>query len=1147
MTTATQRYQKLEQREHVLKRPNMYIGSVEKDTYTTWVFSAEEKSMMKKELSYTPGLYKIFDEILVNAIDHSVRLKMSKAGGKEDVNVMKNIKVTIDKDTGYIEVFNDGDGIDVEIHEEQKIYIPELIFGHLLTSSNYNDKEEKIIGGQNGLGATCCNIFSKVFYVETVDSRNKKLYKQYFKDNMSVVEKPEIKSCSKKPYTIIRFLPDYERFGMKSLTQDMYEMMVKRVYDVCAVTENEVNVFLDGEKLDYKNFEKYVNLYLGEKATAERVYEKIDDRWEVVVAMSKSGSMEHVSFVNGIWTLRGGKHVEYMTNQLVKKLTELVVKKKKDATIKPQYIKDNLFIFVKSIIVNPAFDSQTKETLTTPFSKFGSKPEISDKFVDKVFKSGIIEEAMRIGDALETKNIKKTDGKKRSVIKGIPKLDDANWAGTTRSKECTLILTEGDSAKTMVIAGLSEVGRDKYGVFPLKGKLMNVKDTSLKKIVDNEEISNLKKILGLEQNKEYTNTDDLRYGRVMLMCDQDTDGSHIKSLIFNLFQSLWPSLFKMNYFLTSMLTPIIKVTHNRNKTDMKSFYCLSDYEEWKDQHEKSGTFGEWKIKYYKGLGTSTSDEAKQYFKDLRIVEYKWDDHADKSIDLAFNKAKADDRKEWLYKYDRSNVLDYTDKVISYNDFIHKELIHFSNYDVERSIPSMVDGLKISQRKILYACFKKNLTDTEIRVAQLASYVGENTCYHHGDVSLQAAIIGMAQNFVGSNNINLLRPNGQFGSRVAGGKDAGASRYIYTLLDKITPVLFNKQDNGVLTYMNDDGITVEPQYFVPIIPMVLVNGSIGIGTGFSTNVPCYNPKDIIKVLKKLLNDQDVDDEEMVPWYKGFKGTIEKNKEGKFVSKGLWKKLGPTRIEVTELPVASWTDDFKELLEAMLEKGLKSYESHYTDKDVHFILHFNDAATVEKLMVRDENKGGVTKFEQEFKLTSTKMLGTSNMYLYNEHGQIQKYTSPVDIIKSFHKVRLGFYTQRKQFVLAELRADENVLLNKIRFIKAVINKDVVVSDLTKQQLVQYLEENEYMLYNDSFDYILRIPIYNFTKDKVEELEQEYSKLKKVIDETEAKTEVMMWKEELDVLDTGYEKFLQQTMTDVSTSAVKTGTKTKKKQST
>jgi DNA topoisomerase-2 len=1118
-TSVSDKYQKLEQREHVLTRPGMYIGSIEEDTYDTWVMNNETNKMEKRCLKYIPGLFKIFDEILVNAIDHSTRLKTMKQVD-DTVTLMKTIKINIDKETGIIEVMNDGDGIEIVQHPEHKIYIPELIFGNLLTSTNYDDSVERVIGGLNGLGSKCANIFSDFFEIETVDRVRKLSYKQKFEQNMTIVNSPSISKYSKKPYTIIRFKPDLTKFKIPTLTTDMIDMFVKRVYDTCAVTDNDITVYFNDTKLEYKNFEKYVDLYLGSKSEHTRVHEIINERWEIVASYNDFNGFDQISFVNGIWTLRGGKHVEYILNQIVKKLSDMILKKNKNANIKPQNIRDNLILFVKSTIVNPSFDSQSKETLTTPTSKFGSKAEVSEKFIEKLYKTGIVEKVMEICEMNNNKELKKTDGKKKSVIKGIHKLDDANWAGTNKSKECTLILTEGDSAKTMVLAGISQVGRDTYGVFPLKGKVMNVKDTNIKKISDNEEISNLKKILGLETGKEYKSLDDLRYGRLMLMCDSDLDGSHIKGLVFNLFQTLWPSLFKAENFITTLLTPIVKVTNNQDKKKSLSFYCISDYDNWKNEQNEVGTLKKWHIKYYKGLGTSTNEEAKQYFKNLKIVTYKYNtDESDLCIDLAFNKKKADDRKNWLSKYNRNDVLDYNCNEVKFEDFINRDLIHFSNYDIERSIPSLVDGLKISQRKILYACFKRNLVSEEIRVAQLASYVSEHACYHHGEASLQSAIIAMAQNFVGANNINLLKPNGQFGSRCLGGKDSGAPRYIYTLIEKITQILFNKQDNGVLTYMNDDGINVEPEYYVPLIPLVLINGAIGIGTGFSTNVPSYNPIDIIAILKNLLTDNEIEFEEIVPWYMGFEGTIE-NSNDKFISRGCFKKLTTTKVEITEIPVGTWTEDFKILLEEMTEKDLKHYESYYSDKKVHFILHFPSSDVLDKYLQIENN--GFTKLENDFKLVSSKNLGTTNMYLYNHKGQIQKYNTPLDIILEFYQVRLMYYTKRKIHIIDQLEKDMDIMKNKIRFIKAVVNEEVKVSKLKKIELEIYLKDNDYLLVNNSYDYLLRIPIYNITRDKVEEIEEEYRKAEGILNDIKNKTEKEMWLEELDMFEKEYLKF-------------------------
>ena len=1115
-----EKYVKLDQREHVLTRPGMYIGSIEVDNYDTWVWCEEKKTMVKKVIRYVPGLFKLFDEILVNAFDHAVRLKSRK--DEEVGNYMKNIRITLNRETGVIEVLNDGDGIEVLKHTEHNIYIPELIFGNLLTSTNYDDVEEKIIGGQNGLGSKCSNIFSEFFEIETVDHVRKLKYVQRFEKNMTIVNEPVIEKFGRKPYTVIRFKPDYDRFKVKigdDVFSDMFDVMTKRAYDACAVTDKEITVWLNDEKLDCKTFEKYVDLYIGSKSEHVRVFEAINDRWEIVASYNDFSGFEQISFVNGIWTIRGGKHVEYIANQITKKLIELVQKRRKDVNIKPQVVKDNLILFVRSTIVNPAFDSQSKETLTTPASKFGSKAEVSDKFIDKLYKSGIVEKLIEISNVQGNNDMKKTDGKKKTMIKGMPKLEDANWAGTVKSKECTLVLTEGDSAASMAIAGLAEVGRDRYGVFPLKGKLMNVKDQTLKKIADNDEITNLKKILGLESGKSYDSVNDLRYGKIMLLCDQDTDGSHIKGLLFNMFHSMWPSLVKCNAFLTSMLTPIIKVKKANN---VLQFYNMTDYENW--MKENSNGRG-WEIKYYKGLGTSTSEEAVQYFKEMKDITYlHTSEKSDEKLDLAFNKKRADDRKDWLGQYDRQNILDFVNKEVTYEDFIDKELIHFSNYDVERSIPNLCDGLKVSQRKILFACFKKNLVK-EIKVAQLAGYVSENAAYHHGEASLQSAIIGMAQNFVGSNNINLLKPNGQFGTRRCGGKDAASPRYIYTLLSQITPFVFKKEDSHILSYMKDDGLEVEPEYYIPIIPMVLVNGAIGIGTGFSTNIPCFNPKVIVKILQAKLRDEVVDSDEMMPWYKGFKGSIEKTGPHKYVSKGCFKKISATKVDILELPIGFWIQDFKEHIEEYMEKNpsVKSYESHYKENDIKFTINFVNSGVCDEYLAIEDN--GYTKLENDFKLISSKNLSTSNMYLFNSKCQIHKYDSPIDIINDFYMVRLGYYQKRKDFLLAKLEYDIRLLMNKVRFIRACVAEEIKVHKMKKAELEDRLTADKYILHEDSYDYILRIPIYNLTIDKVEEVEAEIAKAQQEIDRVKSLDVKEWWKEELDafleIIDKDYSK--------------------------
>ena len=935
-------YKKYTQREHVLERHGMYIGSVDLLKEHKWIYNQEIEKMEYKSVTVSPGFVKIFDEILVNALDHKVRCSVNK-----DFEHVKHISVILTPEK--ISIRNDGEGISVELHPEG-MYIPEMIYGHLLTSSNIDkDGEERIVGGLNGIGSKATNIFSTEFNLEVVDSKNEKKYKQTWKTNMSICEKPSITKSSVKSYTEVSYIPDLIRFNCKEekIPVEWLDVLATRVIDAAACAGKECKVSLNGKIISSNNFQKYIELYLKEgddstvssdgveaaggagdkpvkipKLSKKIVYEQSGERWEIGAILTSdlhgeaSPENRHISFVNGIRTIKGGKHVDYVSNKVLTLFIDYA-KKKAKMDLSVGMLKDSLVWFVNATIVNPSFDSQTKETLTTPASKFGSTPEISDKFITNLGKIGLLEEAQALLEAKLMKDMKKTDGKKRSTVRGIPKLEDAIWAGGPKSAECTLILTEGDSAKTTAISGLKVIGREKFGVFPLKGKILNVKDISDAKKIANEELTNINKILGLEHKKVYTNLNQLRYGKIMIMTDQDVDGSHIKGLLMNLFHTEWPSLLKLG-FICCMATPLLKAMKGK---DVLCFYSQSEYETWKSTLEAgSGTKG-WKTKYYKGLGTSTAEEAREYFKTMNTVIYDFDEKSDESIDLAFNKKRSDDRKEWLVSYDKDRILEVKSKGmhVSYTEFVNNELIHFSNADNIRSLPHVMDGLKPSQRKILWSALKRNLT-SEIRVAQLAGYVSEHAAYHHGEASLNGAIIGMAQNFVGSNNINLLMPNGQFGSRLMGGADFASPRYIHTQLEPIVKTMICKEDDAILTYIDDDGLMVEPQTYLPVIPNILVNGALGIGTGYSTTIPPYNPIDLIRIIKQKLSGLSIK-EELTPWWFGFKGSVKKIDDVTYMTKGIYEFVDDDKclVHIKELPVGTWTSDYKEFLESLLDKS------------------------------------------------------------------------------------------------------------------------------------------------------------------------------------------------------------------------------------
>src|SRR6056300_350199 len=842
--------QKLTHIEHVLKRPDSYVGPVELGTEPYWILDGSTFS--KKNLKYSPALLKIFDEILVNAIDrNSLHPKQ-----------VNSISITIDKDVGSVTIENNGPlgGIGVRMHEKEGLWNPELVFGHLLTSTNYDDTQKRIVGGRNGYGAKLANIYSTEFSIVIKDHEAKQMYTQSWSKNMTVCDPPKIKKHSGATSSVaITFTPEWKRFGMSKMDDTIYKIFQKRVWDANICTTQNCKVKFNGDVLTKQTFETYAKMHEG----VEDVTCVNGDRWSVCIGPAENG-MEQVSFVNGLCTNKGGTHVDHAANLIANGIIDEMAKKIK---LRPQQVKNTFNIFVKATLENPTFSSQVKSECTSKSQSFGSKFEPPKNFVKNALKTGIADELLALSKFKEMKELAKTDGTRKSKITGIPKLDDANKAGTAQSGKCTLIVTEGDSAKTLAVAGLSVVGRDHYGVFPLRGKCKNVRDVSVAQLTSNQEFNDLKKILGLQQGKKYTSVSELRYGRLMIMTDADNDGSHIKGLILNMIHYFWPSLLKMN-FVVSMVTPIIKATKG---SETKSFYTDSAFRTWYG----SGKSG-WKIKYYKGLGTSTSAEAREYFKKIKdlTVQFDTDETMDDSIILAFDKTKSDSRKTWLLESTEKKAseleIPYGNvERLGISDFIHKDLVNFSLADLKRSIAHVSDGLKPSQRKVLYACFARNLT-SEMKVAQLAAYVSEKTSYHHGEVSLADTIVKLAHSFMGSNNVHLLEPCGQFGSRLLGGKDASQPRYIFTKLTKQARQLYDQRDDAILNYLDDDGKSIEPDYFVPIIPTVLVNGTEGIGTGFSCYVPPFNPMDIKKnIIRKLSGEAMVP---MKPWFNGFKGSI-----------------------------------------------------------------------------------------------------------------------------------------------------------------------------------------------------------------------------------------------------------------------------------
>lgn len=1125
------RYQKVDDITHILTRPDMYVGSQRLRDVEEYVAELQKNGdyrIYKDNIKTSPAILRIFIEVLSNAVDNVERSKQTSTP-------CTKIKVNIDKVTGETSIWNDGDIVPIEIDPDQNCYNHTMIFGQLHTGSNYDDEEERTVAGRNGLGSKLCNVCSTSFKVDGCDPVNNKVFTQTWTNNMRETTGPTVKSTKlSKGYTQITWTPDFSFFGLKSgYTNDIIKLYMRHVIDAAMISK--VDVYLNDELVPIKNLTQYSKLY--DTPTDEKLMIKTKD---CEVMITPSNEFETVSFVNGVYTKLGGQHVESWSETIFRPIVEKFNGKDKKTKAKSPKInisdvKQFFRIFVVATVVRPEFDGQDKNKLESP--QVGS--EIKKTQISNILKWSVMESIEDIIRAKEMVVLKKSERTKKTPK--IDGFDPANNAGGKKSAECTLIICEGLSAKTYAVAGIEQgvygkSGRDWFGILPLTGKILNVRNAAPTSIAANKVVTNLIQALGAKHGVDYTieeNYNTLSYGKVMVMTDADCDGIHIEGLIMNFFHSLFPSLLKRDSpYIVSMKTPIARVFMKRQEDLL--FYDENRFNTWLGEQTKKVD-----AKYYKGLGTTKPEDVPDTF-GLKMVEYIADDKAGENMNKVFHKNHADDRKTWLseyspktYNFSLDDQGEVTDMEIS--SFIDGEMIKFSHADCARSIPSGIDGLKESQRKILYSVNKRKLrySGKSLKVAQLSGYTAEHSNYHHGEQNLQDTVIAMANEFPGTNNIPLLYRDGQFGSRLDGGADAASARYIFTKMDMLTEYIFKAEDEPVLTQVNDDGDLVQPEHYVPIIPMILVNGCLGIGTGWSCNIPCYNPLDLINCIKVWLDNdgevivEDPDTHELVsllpeikPWYRGFKGSIEKDGDNRFITHGIVNKVKKNVSEVTELPIGMWTNRFKENCEDLVQsKKLKSLKNYSSPKDVHFILN--------------ESENGMACNVKNLKLHS--YLYTSNIVLFDENEQLKKYSDVDEVINNFCKVRYEYYTKRKIHQIDALETDLRYLSNKRRFIKEVSEDKIKVMNEKESDVIKVLKESGYdesisrkdddEENTNGYDYLLRLHVRTFTKEKVDDLTKEIKLLTSKLDELRRTSEKKLWINDLDDFEKQYVKFLNE----------------------
>ena len=1122
------RYQKLDQITHMLERSDMYVGSKKLRQIEEFVVR-DDSRIERTAIVSSPAVLRIFVEALSNAVDNVERSRATKTK-------CTTIRVSIDPVSSETSIWNDGDVVPIEKDDDHDCYNHSLIFGQLLTGSNYDDEEERRVSGRNGIGIKACNVFSTKFTVEGVDPVTRRSFRQTWRNNMKETDGPVVSDeCDDAGYTCVSWVPDFTQFEVPGYTEDIVCLYKRYVVDAAMLTK--IDVYLNDELIPIADLPTYAGLY--SPLTNEILHIQTKTTEVVLVPATEH---QVISFVNGVYTRLGGQHVDAWTEALFRPIVGKVNKKNRPQ-VNIKDVRQFFRLFVVTSIDRPEFDGQDKNKLESP----AVTAEVQDKHIKAVMKWSVIKD---IEDIIASKeDIASRKAERKTKFVKVEGHYAANHSGGKLSTECTLILCEGLSARSYAIAGIEtgvydKAGRDWFGVYALRGKVLNTRNATLTESYKNAVISDLIKAIGLSRDKDYRNDADfrtLRYGKIMVLADADCDGIHIEGLLINFVHSLFPTLFhRVEPFVISMKTPIARVF--RKGRDLL-FYDERKFKEFASQQDRP-----FKSKYYKGLGTTRTEDVPDTF-GQKMIRYEIDPQTDFNINKAFLRSQADDRKAWVEHYDPALGISLDDQeqttVMNISDYVNTELIKFSYDNCSRSIPCGIDGLKQSQRKILFAVKKRNLkySGESLKVAQFGGYVAEHSEYHHGEQNLYDTITNMAGNYVGSNNIPLLYPDGQFGTRESGGKNAAQARYIFTKAEYMTQFIFPDADDVVLDYIMEDGTEVEPEFYVPIIPMALVNGcACGIGTGWSCTIPCFNPLDLVNSIREWLAakgnavSRDPDTGRLIsllpeihPWYRGFEGTIERVSETKYVSKGICTHENKRTAVVTELPVGMWTDKFKKVCDDYLEtKDFKDLKDYSTTEKVHVII--------------TENPDSFECNVETLKLSTS--LALTNMVLINHRKQIVKYHTVDEIIDDFCKVRFEFYTKRKTHMIVSLERELRFIGNKERFISEVVNKTFKIMDRKEVDIVADLDERKYTRFKsgdkndavETFEYLLRLQVRTFTREKIQTLRDDIASHQKRLETIRDTSERKMWLLDLTVFEKEYAKWLRRLETDKARPAKK-----------
>lgn len=1046
------KYQSLTFREHVRLRPSVHIGSKQSTQNNQWAYDSDVLS--KRELCYPIALYNICDEIILNAIDHCLRT--SKLKGK---NKCDTIKLSI-SDQGLVTCFNNGEGIVVE--KQNGKYIPEMIFTKEMSGSNFeNDSDTKI--GANGIGAKASCILSKEFIIKTLDLKNKLKYSQTIRDGNLEIEEPIISKCkaSDTPYTEISFIPDYEYFEYNDV-ETMKILLRTRMLYVSAYLGSGYKIFFNEEPMPATDLEQLARMAVGESP----LIKVKSNQYKVYIAkFDCESNTEHISFINGLYLSHGGTHIKYIVKHILESLKPRLEKKLKGKIkVTSKLISNLMMVFFSGEMSNLEYTNQSKNELSVSETRFKDFT-FDKKSIDSIW--GFVEESI---DQLYLNKIsKESTSKKVSQLNGIKKYMSAHYSGTAKSKECTLFIPEGDSAESCVRNGLSgnqDLGFNRNGLFNIQGVPLNArKEVDIKtiagktiidkkkKLLENERLSSLVKVLNLNwhysyETEEQINT--LRYGRVVIAVDADTDGiGNICSLILNFFNLFFPELIKRG-FLYILQTPLVRAYPKKKGYFVEEFYSVREFEEFSESNDLSM----YEVNYIKGLATHSNAEISHMFKDLdnKVKVFKYDDDTDKLFEAYYGN-DSDKRKEIL-----STKCDEEYEEGSCSNHLSVNAREYQLENIQRKMPHIIDGLNPARRKVLCgAILKSRQTNNKLKVFQLGGFIAEKMFYHHGSDSLNNTIVNMAQSFPGARNIPLLLPIGQFGTHYQGGKDAGSARYIDTKLNKeVVNLLYPLRDMDILEYTIIDGQVGEPKYFIPILPMAILEDVLLPATGWKIEIWARDFDTVCANVFGLIN-KEIGKNSMHPmryFTNKFKGTeIDEYLLGSYIVK---KTKDSEYVIIKSLPPRVWIDNCVEHLRSL------DYVINVKDKSTIDEVNIEvkmPLGTLAKLKEEVKTVDPIDYIQKAFKLY-VKMSHCINVY--SQKNTVLE-TSYEEILYRWFLVRKLCY--RKRIAREMLILENKILLDKecIRFIMS--HDKYKLSEVSDSEADGILEANEYVKFNKS----------------------------------------------------------------------------------